>query len=48
MKTATTLVTGLFALASFPLLAQQPPPASQPNRPASSAEPFGRRADFAE
>jgi hypothetical protein len=44
MKTATILVTGLFALAGVPLLAQQPPPASQPNRPAvqqnpASAEP---------
>jgi len=33
MKTGTTLVTTLFALASYPLLAQQPPPASQPDRP---------------
>jgi hypothetical protein len=33
MKTGTTLVTTIFALASFPLLAQQPPPASQPSRP---------------
>ena len=30
MKSRTTLVTTLFTLASFPLLAQQPPPASQP------------------
>jgi len=33
MKTGTVVVTTLFALASFPLLAQQPPPASQPNSP---------------
>jgi hypothetical protein len=33
MKTGTTLVTTLFALASFPLVAQQAPPASQPNTP---------------
>jgi hypothetical protein len=33
MKTGTVLVTTLFTLASFPLLAQQPPPAGQPNRP---------------
>jgi hypothetical protein len=41
MKTGTTLVTGLFALATFPLLAQQPPPASQPNRPAAQQNPAG-------
>ena len=41
MKTGTTLVTTLFALASFPLLAQQPPPASQPNRPATQQNPSG-------
>ena len=41
MKTATTLVTTLFTLASFPLLAQQPPPASQPNRPATRQNPPG-------
>jgi hypothetical protein len=44
MKTGTTLVTTLFAIASFSLVAQQPSPASQPNAPAaqqspSSAEP---------
>jgi len=39
MKTGTTLVTTLFALASFPLLAQQPPPASQPTRPATQQNP---------
>jgi hypothetical protein len=41
MKTGTTLVTTLFTLASFPLLAQQPPPASQPNRPAAQQNPPG-------
>lgn len=36
MKTRTALAMTLFALASFPLLAQQPPPpASQPNTPAT-------------
>jgi hypothetical protein len=39
MKTGTTLVTTLFALASFPLVAQQPPPASQPDRPATQQSP---------
>jgi hypothetical protein len=41
MKTGTTLVTILFALASFPLLAQQPPPATQPTRPATQQNPPG-------
>jgi hypothetical protein len=35
MKTSTTLVTTLFALASYSLLAQQPPPAGQLSRPAT-------------
>jgi hypothetical protein len=39
MKTGTTLMTALFALASFPLLAQQPPPADQPNNPATQQNP---------
>ena len=39
MKRSTTLVTTLFALASFSLVAQQPPPASQPNRPATQQNP---------
>jgi hypothetical protein len=39
MKTGTTLVTTLFTFASFPLLAQQPPPTSQPNRPATQQSP---------
>jgi hypothetical protein len=40
MKTGTTFVTTLFALASFPLLAQQPPPTNQtpPTSSAASAE----------
>jgi hypothetical protein len=41
MKTGTTLVTTLFALASFPLVAQQPPPAGQPTRPATQQTPSG-------
>ena len=41
MKTGTTLVTTLFALASFPLVAQQPPPGSQPSRPATQQSPSG-------
>ena len=35
MKTGTTLATAIFALASLPLLAQQPSPANQPNSPAT-------------
>jgi hypothetical protein len=41
MKRGTTLVTTLFAVASFSLAAQQPPPASQPNRPATQQNPSG-------
>jgi hypothetical protein len=41
MKTGTAFVTTLFALASLPLLAQQPPPASQPDRPAARQNPPG-------
>ena len=38
MRTGTAFVTTLFALASFPLLAQQPPPANPaPQTPQSSA-----------
>ena len=51
MKTGTTLVTTLFALASFPLVAQQPPPDSQPKdppEPPHPAEPCGRGTRFAE
>jgi hypothetical protein len=39
MKVCTTLVTGLFALASFPLWAQQAPPADRPNSPATQQNP---------
>src|SRR5260370_18058555 len=39
MKTGTALATTLFALASFPLLAQQPPPANQPNSPTPQQNP---------
>jgi hypothetical protein len=35
MKTGTTLVTTLFAMASFPLMAQQTPAANQPDSPAT-------------
>jgi hypothetical protein len=39
MKTCTPLVTGVFALASFPLWAQQSPPANQPDSPATQQSP---------
>ncbi|MDT7810487.1 MAG: hypothetical protein QOJ42_403 [Acidobacteriaceae bacterium] len=39
MKTCTPLVSGLFALASFPLWAQQPPPANQSDTPAAQQSP---------
>jgi hypothetical protein len=38
MKPSTTLVTTLFALASYPLLAQQPPPSGQPTSPAAQQQ----------
>jgi len=39
MKTRTAFVTTLFALASFPMVAQQPPPAqTSPSSPAASQE----------
>lgn len=38
MKTGTALATTLFAMASFPLLAQQPPPANQPDSPSSTQQ----------
>jgi hypothetical protein len=41
MKTGTALVTTLFAMASFPLLAQQPPPAGEPASPATQQTPSG-------
>ena len=37
MKTGTAFATTLFALASFPLLAQEPPPANQPPPPSPAA-----------
>jgi len=37
MKKSSALVTALFAMASFPLLAQQPPPANQPDSPAAQS-----------
>jgi hypothetical protein len=39
MKTRAALATTLFALASFPLLGQQPPSAGQPNTPAAQQNP---------
>jgi hypothetical protein len=41
MKTSIALVATLFAVASFPLFAQQPSPADQPNSPASQQNPSG-------
>ena len=41
MKRSTALVTTLFALAGFPLLAQQPLPANQPNSSATQQNPPG-------
>lgn len=38
MKKGTTLVTTVFAVASFPLLAQQPPPTSQSANPATQQQ----------
>jgi hypothetical protein len=39
MKTCTPLVTSLFALATFPLWAQQPPAANQPDSSATQQSP---------
>jgi hypothetical protein len=41
MKTGKTLVTTLFAIASYPLLAQQPPPGYQQSSPATQQNPAG-------
>jgi hypothetical protein len=41
MKTRIVLATILFALASFPLVAQQPPPAGQQETPATQQNPSG-------
>ena len=40
MKTSTTFAATLFALASFPLLAQQPPPMDRPDNPAAAQQNF--------
>lgn len=39
MKTCTSFVTTLFALASFPLLAQQPPPANEQPQSTAATSP---------
>ena len=39
MKSSTALVTALFAIASFPVLAQQPPPTRPPDNPATQQNP---------
>lgn len=39
MKSSTVLVSSLFALATFPILAQQPSPASPQNSPATQQNP---------
>jgi hypothetical protein len=39
MKTGTALATALFALVSFPILAQQPTPATPPGSPATQQNP---------
>jgi len=44
MKKATAFATALFAVASFPLLAQQPSPANQPNPPATQQKPTNTEA----
>ena len=41
MKTGTALLTTFFAMASFPLVAQQPPPGSRPASPAMQQNPPG-------
>ena len=44
MKTGTILATTLFAVASFPLLAQQSPATNQPDGPAAQQTPSGTEA----
>ena len=44
MKTGTALATTLFAIASFPLLAQQSPSTNQPDSPATQQNPSGTEA----
>ena len=41
MKTGTALATTLFAIASFPLMAQQSPATNQPDSPAAQQSPSG-------
>ena len=41
MTTRTTLATAIFAIASFPLLAQQSPAANQPDSPTTQQNPSG-------
>ena len=48
MKTCTSLVSGIFALASFPLWAQQPPPANPTGHPRCAAKPFKHGDDASE
>jgi hypothetical protein len=43
MKTATALATTLFAIASFPLTAQQAPATNQPDSPATQQNLQARR-----
>jgi len=44
MKTGTALTATLFAIASLPLMAQQPPAASQPDNPATQQNPSATEA----
>ena len=44
MKSSTALVTALFAIASFPVLAQQPPPTRPPDNPATQQNPATQEA----
>ena len=44
MKSGTALATTLFAIASFPLLAQQSPATNQPDSPATQQNPSGTEA----
>jgi hypothetical protein len=44
MKTGTALATTLFAIASFPLMAQQAPATNQPDSPATQQNPSGAEA----
>jgi hypothetical protein len=44
MKTGTALATTLFAIGSFPLMAQQAPATNQPDSPATQQNPSGAEA----